>query len=93
VSTWQANAVGSSRVFEAAVAAGAGAIVHSSSVGAYSPGDGMVDESWPTHSLPTAAYGREKAYAERLLDAVEARHPSVRVVRIRPAFVFQRRAA
>src|SRR5690606_4446193 len=34
-----------------------------------------------------------KAYVERLLDAFEARHPAVRVVRLRPAFVFQRAAA
>lgn len=89
--TWQANAVGSSRVFAAAARAGAGALVHASSVGAYSPGPGRtVDESWPTHSVPTAGYGREKAYAERALDGVEARHPEMRIVRVRPAFVFQR---
>jgi nucleoside-diphosphate-sugar epimerase len=92
--TWQANAVGSARVFEAASAAGVGALVYASSVGAYSPGPGRrVDESWPTHSVPTAAYGREKAYVERLLDAFEARHPDTRVVRLRPAFIFQRQAA
>jgi nucleoside-diphosphate-sugar epimerase len=92
--TWQANAVGSARVFAAASAAGVGALVYASSVGAYSPGPGRrVDESWPTHSVPTAAYGREKAYVERLLDAFEARHPDTRVVRLRPAFIFQRQAA
>jgi UDP-glucose 4-epimerase len=89
--TWQANAVGSARVFDAAAAAGVAAVVHASSVGAYSPGEPgrFVDESWPTHSLPTAAYGREKAYVERVLDTFEARHPDVRVVRLRPAFIFQ----
>src|SRR3954452_17064424 len=92
--TWRANAVGSARVFEAASEAGVGALVYASSVGAYSPGPGRrVDESWPTHSTPTAAYGREKAYVERLLDTFEARHPSVRVVRVRPGFIFQRSAA
>jgi UDP-glucose 4-epimerase len=92
--TWQANAVGSARVFGAASAAGVGALVYASSVGAYSPGPGRrVDESWPTHSVPTAAYGREKAYVERLLDVFEARHPDTRVVRLRPAFIFQRQAA
>src|SRR3954447_13264571 len=92
--TWQANAVGSARVFEAASAAGVPALVYASSVGAYSPGPGRrVDESWPTHSVPTAAYGREKAYVERLLDTFEARHPDTRVVRLRPAFIFQRQAA
>jgi hypothetical protein len=92
--TWQANAVGSARVFEAVSAAGVGVLVYASSVGAYSPGPGRrVDESWPTHSVPAAAYGREKAYVERLLDAFEARHPDTRVVRLRPAFIFQREAA
>jgi UDP-glucose 4-epimerase len=81
-------------VFAAASAAGVGALVYASSVGAYSPGPGRrVDESWPTHSVPTAAYGREKAYVERLLDTFEARHPDIRVVRLRPAFIFQRQAA
>jgi UDP-glucose 4-epimerase len=89
--TWKTNAVGSARLFEAAAAAGVRALVYSSSIGAYSPAPGRtVDESWPTHGLPTAAYGREKAYVERLLDAFEARHPEVRVVRMRPAFVFKR---
>lgn len=92
--TWAANAVGSDRVFAAAEDAGVGAIVHASSVGAYSPGAGrVVDESWPTHSRPIAAYGREKAYVERLLDAVAARGTVSRVVRLRPAFIFQRPAA
>ncbi len=91
--TWQANAVGSARVFAAASAAKVGALVYASSVGAYSPAPGRrVDESWPTHSVPTAAYGREKAYVERLLDAFEAQHPDTRVVRFRPAFIFQRQS-
>jgi nucleoside-diphosphate-sugar epimerase len=89
--TWETNAVGSARLLAAAAAAGVRALVYSSSVGAYSPGPGRtVDESWPTHGLPTAAYGREKAYVERLLDGFEARNPDVRVVRLRPAFVFKR---
>lgn len=92
--TWRANAVGSAAVFAAAEDAGVGAVVYASSVGAYSPGAGRtVDESWPTHSLPNAAYGREKAYVERLLDAFEGRNPLTRVVRLRPAFIFQRSAA
>jgi UDP-glucose 4-epimerase len=91
--TWRSNVVGSARVFEAAAAAGVGAVVHASSVGAYSPGDGFVDESWPTHSLPTAGYGREKAYVERVLDAFEVDHRGIRVVRLRPAFIFQRSSA
>jgi nucleoside-diphosphate-sugar epimerase len=92
--TWEANVAGSRRVFDAVARVRVPALVHASSVGAYSPGPGLrVDESWPTDSLPTAGYGREKAYVERMLDAFEARNPDVRVVRLRPAFIFQRRSA
>ncbi|WP_067464848.1 NAD-dependent epimerase/dehydratase family protein [Actinomadura macra] len=93
--TWDTNAVGSARVFDAAAEADVPALVYSSSVGAYSPGpkDRAVDESWPTHGWPGAAYSREKSYVERLLDAHEARHPGRRVVRIRPGFIFERQTA
>jgi UDP-glucose 4-epimerase len=92
--TWQANVVGSARVFESAADVGVGAVVHASSVGAYSPAPGRrVGESWATPRFPSAGYGREKAYVERVLDAFEARHPDTRVVRLRPAFIFQRSAA
>ena len=49
------NVTGSKRVFEAAAQAGAGALVHASSVGAYSKGpkDRAVDESWPTEGTPS----------------------------------------
>jgi UDP-glucose 4-epimerase len=89
------NVTGSRRVFEAAADAGVGALVHASSVGAYSPGpdDRAVDESWPTEGVPTAFYSRHKAAAERALDAVEAAHPELRVVRLRPALIFKREAA
>ncbi|HEU5479200.1 MAG TPA: NAD-dependent epimerase/dehydratase family protein, partial [Candidatus Tumulicola sp.] len=94
VATWQTNAVGSVRVFDAVAAAGVKTLLYASSVGAYSPGpDEVVDESWPTHSNPAAGYGREKAYVERALDAFEARHLDVRCVRFRPAFIFKRGAA
>ncbi|MFI9155767.1 SDR family oxidoreductase [Streptomyces sp. NPDC053367] len=93
--TWRTNVLGSIRVFEAVAAAGVPVLVHASSVGAYSPGpkDRPVDESWPTHGWPDAAYCREKAYLERALDAFEGEHPGVRVVRMRPAFLFKREAA
>ncbi len=94
MTTWRANVIGSSRLFDAAAAALVPALVYASSVGAYSPASGrMVDESWPTHSMPSAGYGREKAYVERLLDTVEARQPEMRVVRLRPAFIFKAEAA
>lgn len=93
--TWRTNILGSLRVFEAVAAAGVPALVHASSVGAYSPGpkDRAVDESWPTHGWPQAAYTREKAYLERVLDGYEQSHPDVRVVRMRPGFLFKREAA
>jgi UDP-glucose 4-epimerase len=95
VATWRNNALGSIRVFEAVAAAGVPSLVHASSVGAYSPGpvDEAVDETWPTHALPTAAYGREKSYVERVLDTFEHVHPQVRVVRMRPGFIFKRESA
>jgi nucleoside-diphosphate-sugar epimerase len=93
--TWRTNVLGSMRVFEAVAAAGVPALVHASSVGVYSPGpkDRAVDESWPTHGWPDAAYCREKAYLERALDTFERDHPETRVVRMRPAFLFKRQSA
>jgi UDP-glucose 4-epimerase len=93
--TWRANVIGTTRVLEAVDRAGVPAVVVASSVGVYSPRAGLdlVDESWPSHGQPLTAYSREKAYVERLLDAHEARHPDRRVVRVRPAFIFQARAA
>jgi nucleoside-diphosphate-sugar epimerase len=95
VLTWNANVGGAANVLRAVRAADVPVLVYSSSVGAYSPGpkDRPVDESWPTDGWPTAAYCREKAYVERLLDDFERERPGARVVRIRPAFVFQRHAA
>ena len=93
--TWHNNVEGSVRVFDAAAEAGVPALVHASSVGAYSPGpkDRAVDETWPTHGLPTVAYSREKAYVERVLDAFEGRNPGIRVVRMRPGFIFKKESA
>ena len=93
--TWRTNVLGSIRVFEAVAAAGVPSLVHASSVGAYSPGpkNHAVDESWPTHGWPDAAYCREKAYLERALDTFERDHPGIRVVRMRPAFLFKRESA
>ncbi|HVW43166.1 MAG TPA: NAD-dependent epimerase/dehydratase family protein [Amycolatopsis sp.] len=95
VTTWTANVLGSIGLFEAVGRENVPALVYASSVGAYSPGqkDRPVDESWPTHGWPEAAYPREKAYLERFLDAFEARHPGTRVVRMRPAFIFKRESA
>jgi nucleoside-diphosphate-sugar epimerase len=93
--TYAVNVTGSRRVFDAAARAGAGALVHASSIGAYSPGpdDRPVDESWPTEGTPTSFYSRHKVETERALDEIEAAHPELRVVRLRPALIFKREAA
>lgn len=95
VATWQANALGSLRVFQAVADAGVPTLVYASSVGAYSrgPKDRPVDESWPTNGWPTAGYTREKAYLERVLDTFEHEYPDRRVVRIRPGFIFKKESA
>jgi UDP-glucose 4-epimerase len=89
------NVEGSERVFEAAAEAEVPALVYASSVGAYGPGpkDRAVDESWPTTGIPTSFYSRHKAAVEALLDGFEARHPGIRVVRMRPALIFKGEAA
>ena len=89
------NVDGSARVFRAVATAGVPALVYASSVGAYSPGpkDRAVDESWPTLGVATSFYSRHKAEVERVLDAFEADHPAVRVVRLRPGLIFSSDAA
>jgi nucleoside-diphosphate-sugar epimerase len=89
------NVDGSRRVFEAAAAGGAGALVHASSIGVYSPGpkDRRVDESWPRDGIPSSFYSRHKAEAEHILDGVERDAPGLRVVRLRPGLIFKREAA
>jgi UDP-glucose 4-epimerase len=88
------NVRGSRRVFEAAAGAGVARLVYASSVGVYSPGpkDGRVDEMWPRGGISSLFYARQKVAAERALDAVEAAHPGLRVVRLRPGLVFKRDA-
>src|SRR5206468_927620 len=63
---WRINVYGSDRVFRAVAEAGVPSLVYASSVGAYSPGpkDRRVDESWPTHGIPTSFYARHKAEVE-----------------------------
>jgi UDP-glucose 4-epimerase len=89
------NVDGSRRVFDAAAAAGVGALVYASSIGAYSPGpkDREVDESHATDGIESSFYSRHKAATERMLDELEAAHPEMRVVRLRKGLVFKREAA
>ena len=92
---YRTNVEGTRKVMAAAAEAGVGALVYASSIGSYSPGPKTdpVDESWPTEGIATSFYSRHKAKAERLLDAFEADHPQIRVVRLRPALTFKREAA
>jgi nucleoside-diphosphate-sugar epimerase len=89
------NVDGTRRLLDAVAEAGVSAVVHASSVGAYSPGpkDRAVDESWPTDGIPTSFYSRHKAECERLLDRFERDRPQVRVARLRPGLIFKREAA
>ncbi|MGH3763251.1 NAD-dependent epimerase/dehydratase family protein [Actinophytocola sp.] len=95
VTTWRTNVLGGIRLFDAVARAGVPSLVYASSVGAYSPGpkDRKVTEDWPTHGWPAASYPREKSYLERVLDTYERDHPEVRVVRMRPTFLFKRESA
>lgn len=89
------NVDGSRRVAEATVRAGVPALVVASSVGTYSPVDDDVPraEDWSTEGVPSSSYSVDKVAQERVLDAIEMRHPELRVARIRAALVFQRAAA
>ncbi len=88
------NVHGSRRVFDAVLSSGVSTLVHASSVGVYAPGpkDRAVNESWPHTGIATSSYSRDKATVEAMLDRLEAAHPTLRVVRLRPALIFQRDA-
>ena len=88
------NVDGSLRVLEAVHEAGVRTLVVESAFGAYSggAGDEPVDESWPTHGIPSSWYSRQKSYVERALDAFEATRREVRVVRFRSALILKREA-
>jgi UDP-glucose 4-epimerase len=93
--TERINVEGSRRVFEATAAAKVPALVHASSVGAYSPGPKkrQVGESWPVEGIKTSFYSRHKAACESLLDELEGRAPELRIVRLRPGLIFKSEAA
>lgn len=89
------NVEGSQRVLDAVAAAGVPALVAASSVGAYAPRRDTepVDESWPATGIQASWYSRQKAELESRLDALEAAHPGLRVVRLRPAITTKRESA
>lgn len=92
---WATNIEGTTRLLAAAAEMGVGAVVYSSSFGAYSAGpkDRLVDESWPTNGIPTSHYSLQKAYVERILDGFAGDQPHTRLVRLRPALTFKSTAA
>jgi len=89
------NVTGSAHVADATVRASVPALVVASSVGAYAPGpkNEKVTEEWPATGVPGSSYSRDKADVEAVLDEVELAAPQLRLVRLRPALVFQRSAA
>ncbi len=92
---WRTNVLGTRRVLDAVIETGVPRLVMASSIGVYSPGpkDRLVDETWPRAGIGASTYSVHKAAAERLLDAAEVRHPRLRVIRMRPALIFQRASA
>jgi UDP-glucose 4-epimerase len=91
---WSINVEGSSKVFAAVAEAGVRALVVASSIGVYSRAPKQrVDESWPTGGIPSSWYSRHKVEQERRLDAFEADHRDVRVVRLRPGLIMKRESA
>lgn len=92
------NVDGSRRVAEAVVGAGVPHLVVASSVGAYGRADAApthgerADEAFPRHGASTSHYAVDKRDVERILDDIEAAHPSLAVARLRPALIFQAEA-
>ncbi|NMO56974.1 NAD-dependent epimerase/dehydratase family protein [Actinoplanes sp. TBRC 11911] len=91
---FRTNVLGSREIARAAVAAGVGSLVQASSVGVYSPGpkDGFVTERYPRRGVLRSSYSRHRALVERMLDQVGSDYPGLRVVRVRPALIFDRTA-
>ena len=89
---YRTNVLGSRAVAKAVLRAGVPALVHASSVGAYSAGpkNAFVRENWPRAGVLRSSYSRHKALVEWMLDQIEADHPQLRVVRLRPGLIFQR---
>jgi UDP-glucose 4-epimerase len=89
---YRTNVLGSRNVAAAVLRAGVPALVFASSVGVYAPGpkNRYVTERWPATGILASSYSRHKALVEGLLDKIEADHPTLRVVRLRPGLIFQR---
>lgn len=83
---------GTREVLDAVADVGVRHVLHMSSLGAYSAGEGMAAEDHPTGGVPSSAYSRHKAAAERLLDDFVADRPDTLVTRMRPSLIGQREA-
>jgi UDP-glucose 4-epimerase len=84
---WSVNVEGSRNVFESAVRAGVGTIVHASSAAAYgctAANPVPLTERHPLRPEPRFYYPQTKVAVERMLDELERRRPDLRVVRMRP---------
>ena len=84
------NVEGSQNVFRAAVEGGVGQIVYASSIAAYGvvPGHPVpLTETAPRVHQHDFPYASAKFQVEAFLDALEAEHPALRVVRLRPAIL------
>ncbi|MBI4536619.1 MAG: NAD-dependent epimerase/dehydratase family protein [candidate division NC10 bacterium] len=82
------NIQGSRRVFDQAIAAGVGRIIHASSVtvyGVHPDNPSVPTEESPRRPNPGWYYSRAKGQVEDYLDKLERRHPSLVVIRLRPA--------
>jgi UDP-glucose 4-epimerase len=88
------NLLGTAALLEAVAASGVPNLIYASSIGTYAPapGDRRVNEDWPSAGVASSFYSRHKATVERMLDGFEEDHPSIRVVRMRPALTFKRSA-
>jgi UDP-glucose 4-epimerase len=84
------NVDGSRNVFEAAIAGGAGTIVHASSGAVYgaAPDNPVpLTEEQPLRASTSFFYPRTKEIVEGMLDDLGARHPGVRIARLRPTTI------
>ncbi len=82
------NINGSTNVFQCAARAGAGKIVHLSSVAAYGSwpdNPELITEEVPVRGMPGFYYSRSKAAVEEFLDGFEKDHPGIVVTRLRPS--------
>jgi nucleoside-diphosphate-sugar epimerase len=91
---WETNVEGTGRLLASMVETRAGALVHASSIGAYTPGpkDRLVDESWPIGGHPSHPYSWQKATVEQMVGRFSAEH-GVPVAVMRPTIMGQRQAA